>query len=71
MWTQQWQHQLEQVVVVKIFLLGSSLQKDLAKDFVDERAAEVRERIRQVNDQERLSVAAKRVLTEHNNKGFL
>ena len=40
------------------FLLGSSLQKALATDIVDERAAEVRELIRQDNDQAGLSVAA-------------
>ena len=34
------------------FLLGSSLQKVVATDFVDERAAEVREQILQDNDLE-------------------
>ena len=53
------------------FLHGSSSQKALANDFVDERAAAVRERIRQDGKQEGLSEAAKRCLTAHHNKGFL
>ena len=51
-------------------ILEPSLQKALAPDFVDERAAEVSQLI-QDKDQEGLSVDAQRLLTAQNNKGFL